>query len=234
MTRINKYLADKGISTRKGADALISAGKVTINGRVAKLGDQVDDTDKVVVKGRHTDSFVYVAFNKPRGVITHSPQAGEQSITDVLPKELAGLKLFPVGRLDKDSHGLIILTNDGRITKRMLDPEFEHEKEYVVKTTKPLSPSDARKLARGVSIEGYQTKPARVHEIGPKTFSIVLTEGKKHQIRRMVAAIGNEVFDLKRTRVGTVMLGTMGSGRHRVLEGKELEKFLSSMKLPGT
>lgn len=228
--RINKYLADQGTTTRKGADRLVSAGLVRINGKVAKLGDKVAPGDRVEVKG-DTTAHTYYAYHKPRGIITHSPGENERSITDVLPADLRSEGVFPVGRLDKDSYGLIILTNDGRVTKRMLDPEKEHEKEYVVKVAKPLASDFERRMEKGVFIEGYVTKPARVTVLAPKTFSVILVEGKKHQIRRMVAAFGNEVTDLKRVRVGTIRMGKLKSGEAKAIGGVELERFLSSLGL---
>lgn len=228
--RINKYLADRGTTTRKGADALVAAGKVRINGKLAKLGDKVHEGDRVEVAGAQT-SYAYYAYHKPRGIITHSPGPDERSITDVLPPELRALKLFPVGRLDKDSYGLIILTNDGRVTKRMLDPEHEHEKEYVVKVARPLPGDFERRMGKGVFIEGYVTKPAKVSVLGAKSFNVILTEGKKHQIRRMVAAFGNEVVDLKRVRVGTVRMGKLAPGEARELSGAELARLLGSLSL---
>jgi 23S rRNA pseudouridine2604 synthase len=222
--RINKYLADQGVTSRTEADKLIAAGKVKLNGRQAKLGDRVGPKDTVTVLG--TTQKRYFAYNKPRGVITHSPGPGEKDIASQLPSEFQGLGLFPVGRLDKDSHGLILLTNDGRITKRLLDPSLEHEKEYHVAVGRELTTSTLTRMAKGVFIEGYVTKPATVHARGAKSFSITLTEGKKHQIRRMVAAFGAEVTDLKRVRVGK-----LGSGDAKGLEGEVLHRFLLSVGL---
>lgn len=229
--RINKYLAHKGYATRLGADALIRAGKVSINGRKAVLGDKVQESDTVEVKAGKKVSYSYFAYNKPRSVITHSPQDDEEDVrmnTEDSP-ELRGT--FPVGRLDKDSSGLLLLTNDGRVTDRMLNPEYEHEKEYVVTTKFPLRDSFKEKMERGVDIEGYQTKPCRVEVMGDKTFRIILTEGKKHQIRRMVVALHNEVNDLRRVRVLNVRLGTLPEGKARKLSGGELETFLASIGL---
>lgn len=231
--RINKYLAHEGYATRRGADELIEKKKVTINGRVAVVGDKVDEGDKVVVKGAATESknLHYFAYHKPVGIITHSAQEGEEEIVAMLPKELRSMKLFPVGRLDKASHGLIILTNDGRVTKRLLSPEFEHEKEYLVKTKMPLRKNFRERMEKGVFIEGYTTKPAKVGIRGEKSFVITLTEGKKHQIRRMVVALFNEVADLKRTRVMNVQLGSLPEGAVRPIEGKERDEFLAKLGL---
>lgn len=229
--RINKYMAQEGYSTRRGADELIERKKVLINGRIAVVGDKVNEGDKVEVRGVISKTLHYYAYNKPAGVISHSPQGDEDEIVALLPKELRSMGLFPVGRLDKASHGLIVLTNDGRITRRMLSPEFEHEKEYVVKTKLPLRKNFKERMEKGVNIEGYETKPTKVSIRGEKTFAVTLTEGKKHQIRRMVVALYNEVEDLKRTRVMNIQLGSLGAGEARPIEGKELHLLLEKLGL---
>jgi 23S rRNA pseudouridine2604 synthase len=231
--RINKYLAHQGYATRRGADELITRNKVLINGAVAKLGDKVLESDEVVVRdsGGKKQALKYFAYNKPRDVITHSPQEGEEDIkgaTSQFP-ELAGT--FPVGRLDKDSYGLIILTNDGRITDRLLNPEYAHEKEYRVETRERLREGFAKRMEMGVDIEGYQTKPAVVKVLGENIFAITLTEGKKHQIRRMVSAMRNEVADLRRTRIMNITLGKLKPGDFRPIDGEELTAFLKSLGL---
>jgi len=230
--RINKYLAHAGYSTRTGADALIAKGSVYINGRKAVLGDKVEKDDVVEVRaGGKKTAYKYYAYHKPRGVITHSAQKDEEEIGDVIADvpELKGC--FPIGRLDKDSSGLIILTNDGRITDRMLNPEREHEKEYVVRTTQPLRSSFKEYMEAGVDIEGYQTKPCTVRIMGEKVFSITLVEGKKHQIRRMVSAMHNEVEELRRTRILNIGLTSIPEGGWKKIEGTELKTFLNALGL---
>ena len=219
--RINKYLADHNYCTRREADTYIEQGLVLINGRKAVLGDKVKEGDKVetLFKPR---SYRYYAYNKPRGVITHSPQEGEQDILQNIPLE----GVFPIGRLDKDSHGLIILTDDGRITDKLLHPDYEHEKEYKVTTNEKLVSGFQKKMEKGVDIDNYVTKPAQIKILGDKTFSIVLTEGKKHQIRRMCAAVGNTVDDLERIRIMNIELGTLKPNQYRAIGGKELQEFL--------
>lgn len=247
--RINKYLARKGIATRRDADELITRERVLINGRIAGLGDKVLETDDVEVRAskRSTKEGVsglkknfYYAYNKPRGITTPQRQSRENENDDDdtddgqdLPSEVAAQGLFPVGRLDKGSHGLMILTNDGRITDRLLNPDKAHEKEYVVKTKLPLRESFRKHMEEGVDIEGYLTKPATVELRGDTTFAITLTEGKKHQIRRMVVSMHNEVVDLKRSRILNIKLGTLKAGELRAIEGKELETFLQSLGLVG-
>lgn len=222
--RINKYLAHKNYCTRREADTLITAGKVLINGKPAQLGDKVNENDNVQVKFR-VKKHRYFAYNKPRGVITHSPEEGETDIRQSLP--LVGV--FPIGRLDKDSNGLIILTDDGRITDKLLNPDFAHEKEYVVSTREELPENFKAKMEAGVNIEGYVTKPAVVKVLSPKKFSIILTEGKKHQIRRMVAFFGLATSSLERVRVMNIRLSGLKQGEYRPILGQELATFLKSL-----
>lgn len=225
--RINKYLALKNYATRGGADALVEAGLVFVNGKRAVVGQKVAEKDKVEVKLRKQKAFTYIAYNKPKGIITHSAGRGEKEIKEVMPVK----GVFPVGRLDKDSHGLIILTDDGRITERLLGPKFEHEKEYFVKTKEKLRSSFEKKMEAGVTIGKEKTAPCKVHIFGERAFSITLTEGKKHQIRRMCDALFQSVDDLKRTRVMNITLGTLKEGEYRKLEGDELQTFLKQLGL---
>lgn len=224
--RINKYLAEEGLCTRREADRFIAQGLVLINGVKARLGDQVHEGDIVETKlpERH---YRYFAYNKPRGIVTHSAGANQQDI-----KDIAGLEgVSPMGRLDRDSHGLIILTDDGRITEKLLGPEANKEKEYTVMTKEHIPPSLKKRMEQGVDIEGYRTKPATVNILGDKKFSIILTEGKKHQIRRMCAAWGYTVADLKRTRVMNIKLGQLQPGQYRTIKGQELKEFLGALGL---
>ncbi len=229
--RINRYLALHGHATRRGADEIIQKKRVIINGRIALLGDKVEATDTVEIKtGKRPTTYLYFAYFKPRGIITHSPGEQETDIREDVP-ELAEQGVFPVGRLDKDSHGLIILTNDGRITDRLLNPAAAHDKEYIVKTKYPLRDSFRTHMEAGVDIEGYVTKPAKVKILGEKSFAITLTEGKKHQVRRMVVAMHNEVVDLKRSRVLNIQIGRLNTGEFRPIEGTELKEFLKALGL---
>jgi len=223
--RINKYLAHTGIATRREADNLIEKGFVFVNGKKAVLGQTISKTDKVEVRRKQKNKYVYLAFNKPVGIVTHSPQGSEQEIKDIL--DIKGV--FPVGRLDKNSHGLIILTNDGRLTDKLLNPESGHEKEYLVTTKDKLRSSFKEKMEGGVKIEGYTTKPTRVDILGENKFKIILTEGKRHQIRRMVVALFNEVRELCRIRIMNIKLGNLKPGEYRYLEGDELSRFLTAL-----
>ncbi|MEI8337671.1 MAG: pseudouridine synthase [bacterium] len=226
MMRINKYLAEKNYSTRRGADEMIAKGQVFINGRVAVLGDKVSETDLVKVSFRGKQKpYMYIAYNKPRGIVTHSAQKGEQEIKNVFALK----DVYPIGRLDKDSHGLIILTNDGRITERLLGPKYAHEKEYIVTTKNDLRGNFKEKMEAGVQIEADKTAPCKVQILSERSFKVILTEGKKHQIRRMCSALFQEVDDLKRTRIMNIKLDSLSEGAHRKIEGEELKTFLESL-----
>lgn len=231
--RINKYLAHKGVATRTGVDELIENGKVFINGVRAKLGDKVSENDDVQVKtGKNAKKLFYLAYYKPRGVVSTNPQGEEKDILQSAKidlKKYAGA--FPVGRIDKDSHGLMILTNDGRVTDRLLNPKYDHEKEYVVKIDRPFTPAFIRHIQDGVDIGDGITKPAKVKKVSEDTFNIVLTEGRNRQIRRMTEKLGYTVRDLKRTRVQNVNLGKISENTYREIEGVEKEEFLKSIGL---
>lgn len=226
--RINKYLAQEKHSTRRGADELISTGHVFVNGTLAKLGQMVTASDRVEVRFRaNKKKYVYLAYHKPRGVVTHSAEEGEQEIKDRIPNK----DVFPIGRLDKDSSGLIILTNDGRITDRLLSPEYHHEKEYVVTTKEPLRASFKNKMEAGVQIDAEKTRPCEVRVFSENKFTVVLTEGKKHQIRRMCTTLFQTVNTLKRVRVMNIKLGDLKEDAYRNIEGEELATFLKSLEL---
>lgn len=230
--RVNKYLAMKGIATRRDADVLVEKKKVYINGSLAALGDKVNETDVVEVRGQaRPKAYAYIAFNKPAGMDTHRETGETENVLDALPSDLKRLSLFPVGRLDKASSGLLILTNDGRVTDRLLNPKYAHEKTYDVRTKQALRSSFKEKMEAGVNIEGYETKPTKVEILGEDRFRITLTEGKTHQIRRMVVALFNEVKSLQRTSIMGIKLGPTKSGGYRVIEGKELAKFLTDLGL---
>ncbi len=226
--RINKYLALKNFSTRRGADILIERGQVFINNAKAVLGDKVNESDNVEVhaKGKKKE-YIYLAYNKPRGVVTHSPQYGEEDIKSNIQIR----DVFPIGRLDKDSSGLIILTNDGRVTDRLLNPKHAHDKEYIVTTKNPLRSSFKAKMEAGVNIEGEMTKPCRVNILGENIFRVTLGEGKKHQIRRMCVALFQDVDTLKRIRIMNIILGKVEEGSYRKIEGTELNTFLKDLGL---
>lgn len=230
--RINKYLADQKIASRREADTLIEDKKVKINGKTAVLGQMVGAGDIVEVVGA-TKKLTYLAYYKGRGVITHSPAENEIDIATRLKKDYSITNVSSVGRLDKDSEGLIILTNDGRITGPLLSPEAGNEKEYEVTVDKPLSAAFKRFMEVGVEIEGYRTKVAKVtlSERNDKKFNLVITEGKKHQIRRMCAALGYQVQSLKRVRIMSIELGDIKPNQYRKLVAVELKQFLNDLGL---
>jgi 23S rRNA pseudouridine2604 synthase len=225
--RINAYLSHKGITTRRGADDLIKRGLVTINGRTAVIGDRVSLDEDVQIRHFITAPHRYLAYHKPCGIITHSPQRGEKAIEDVVP--INGV--FPIGRLDKDSSGLILLTDDGRITERLLHPRYYHEKEYAVTIQEKVTDAFVKKMAGGVVIGTERTRKAAVTKVTAHTFHIVLTEGKKHQIRRMCAACNASVMSLVRIRVMNIALGDMKVGTWRTIKGAELKNFLELLDL---
>lgn len=229
--RINRYLYLKNYCSRRQADRFIEEGRVYINKRKAILGDKVGEQDRVTVDNvveaaKH--NYVYYAFSKPRGIVSHNPALGEKGIEDIF-EPAKKLKLAPLGRLDKASYGLMLLSNDGRIVNKLLNPQFEHEKEYIVTVDKRIGESVLRRMAKGVVIEKEATKPAHTEKIGEAKFIIILTEGKKHQIRRMCAALGYQVKELKRVRIANIKLGSLKENQGRKLKGHELDVFLGGL-----
>lgn len=229
--RINRYLYLAGLCSRREADRLIEKGQVFVNGKKAVLGQKISETDVVELGERAQNNLSerrYYALNKPKGVVSHNPQHDEQAASELIPR---GKELFPLGRLDKASRGLMILTNDGRLTHAILSPEFNHEKEYSVTVDKRIPDTKLNALERGVTIEGYKTKPANVTRVSEHQFRIVLTEGKKHQIRRMCAALGFVVRDIYRTRIMHIGLGGLKPGHWRELTQREVGGLLNAAGL---
>jgi|SRR3989338_4871264 len=225
--RINKYLAERGISTRRGGDTLIEKGFVFINNKKAKLGDKVNEKDIVRIENENKLGYVYYAYYKPTGIVTVGAQGNEKEIKDVIPLH----DVFPVGRLDKETHGLIILTNDGRVTKQLLDHKLGYEKEYSVIVDKAITHTFLMNMLRGVDIKGSKTKRSKIRKVNQTMFEIVLTEGKNRQIRRMCEALGFQVRDLKRFRIENIELEKMKAGQYRKIDGKELSDFLRILKI---
>lgn len=232
--RINKYLALKQYASRREADTLVEQGRIFINGRKAVLGDQVEPDDVVDVRGAQSKKRVYYLYHKPRGVVTINAQDGEKEIRDITSFPEA---VYPVGRLDKESEGLLLFTNDGRVADALLRPENNHEKEYAVEVHKPITHAFLTRMQQGVDIgsvgkiKHYRTKPALVRRTHPKKFDIVLTEGKNRQIRRSCAALGYEVKKLKRFRIQNLELGKLRKGEFRELKGDELLNFMRGLGL---
>ena len=232
--RINRYLAKKNYCTRRQADEWIVQGRVLVNSKPAKIGQQISSEDQVKVSPKKLAEVardrVYFVFNKPANVLTHGPrQKGAKLVEDFLKRIKEDV--FPIGRLDKDSHGLLILTNDGRITDRLLNPKYNNEKEYRVRVNKPTTANFFTRMSKGIKLEdGYITRRARLAgEPGGKIFRIIIQEGKKHQIRRMCTALGYEVLDVGRMRVSNIKLSGLEEGKVRPIRGKELKVFLKSL-----
>jgi len=226
--RLNKYLAESGACSRREADQWIEAGRVTVNGTVALLGTQVRAEDDVQVDGRpvrRKPARVYLALNKPVGIECTTDRDVPGNIVDFVgyPE-----RIFPIGRLDKDSEGLILLTNDGDIVNTVLRAENEHEKEYVVAVDRPLTAAFVTGMARGVPVLDRVTNPCRVTQVGRNTFRIVLTQGLNRQIRRMCEHFGYTVRRLQRVRIMHVHLGDLQPGQWRRLTAAELRPLLGA------
>jgi 23S rRNA pseudouridine2605 synthase/23S rRNA pseudouridine2604 synthase len=233
LVRLQKFLSEAGACSRRRGEAHILAGEVTVNGQVVlTLGTKVDpDADVVHLNGLpvgQSDRPVYVMLNKPAGVVTSCSHRGEPVVTDLvnLPQ-----RLFPVGRLDKDSTGLLLLTNDGRIHHRLSHPSFDHEKEYDVTVQWPLADEALAAMATGLPLSGVTTRPARVRRVTHRRFRIVLREGKNRQIRRMVKKVGNRVVQLERIRVADLELGSLARGQWRYLQRDEIRRLLQQLQL---
>ena len=229
--RLQKFLSKAGICSRRKGEEYIKAGWVKVNGKiVTELGVKVDperDTVEVDSDAIRSDSApTYIALNKPKGYVSSCHQQNEKIVLDLLD---ISERVYPVGRLDKESTGLLLLTNDGHLHHRLSHPSFNHEKEYEVTVAKPLPEGALRKLAKGLPMMGTRTRPARVKRISARRFGIVLQEGKNRQIRRMVRKVGNQVTHLKRIRIANIKLGNLPSGRWRYLTKIEKENLLTAL-----
>lgn len=231
--RINKYLAEHGYCSRREADRLIKAGKVFVNNKPAKLGDRIDISDDLRVLGRDKKEKpkpVYIMFHKPVGLITTTDKSAKDNVMEAVnyPE-----RIFPVGRLDVTSSGLLLMTNDGVLADRLMHPRYEHDKEYVVTVNHPLKRADISKMQNGMDLEDGKTLPAKVRVMEDNKFAIILKEGKNRQIRRMCEALDYEVVNLKRTRIMTLKLANYPVGEWRKLASKEIRdlKRALGMKL---
>jgi 23S rRNA pseudouridine2604 synthase len=224
--RLNKYIAETGACSRREADQWIEAGRVTCNGVRAALGTQVNDGDEVRVDGELLGAKkrqIYIALNKPTGITcTAEPHIADNIIGLVGHRE----RIFPIGRLDKDSEGLILLTNDGDVVNEILRSENNHEKEYIVSVDRPITDLALRIMASGVKIMGHMTKPCTVTRIDGRTFRMILTQGLNRQIRRMCSALGYRTQRLQRVRIINVRLGTLGVGQWRNLTESEVADLM--------
>lgn len=227
--RINKYIAECGICSRRQADKLIEEGRVLINGKTAMNGDKVCSNDFVTLNGneiKKNEEKVYLAFNKPVGIVCTAEKNEKNNIIDFIkyPK-----RVTYAGRLDKDSEGLIILTNDGELIDEMMRARNAHEKEYVVSVNKPISADFISKLRQGVYLKELDTttRECKVRKISEKQFEIVLTQGLNRQIRRMCTALGYKVTALKRVRVINIKLGNLKRGQYRELTANEIDELFN-------
>jgi 23S rRNA pseudouridine2604 synthase len=224
--RLNKYISETGLCSRRAADARIEAGRVTINGVVATLGTQVAAGDVVCVDGKPVagqERHVYIALNKPVGITSTIEPDVAGNLLEVVKYPQ---RIFPIGRLDKDSEGLILLTNNGDIVNEILRSENEHEKEYVVTVDRPVTEIFLNGMASGVRILGTVTKPCKVRRVATATFRIVLTQGLNRQIRRMCSFFGYKVLRLQRVRIINLTLGNLKPGQWRLLEPAEVRGLL--------
>jgi pseudouridine synthase len=222
--RINKYLRDQGLASRREADELIASGKIFVNGKRAEQGMLIRAGDTVALRGKIEKNYVYLAYYKPRGIATQSQEGSESVIAEWREKGL-----FPIGRLDKESEGLLILTNDGRVTTKLLSTEAKFEKEYIVRISERLRKGIPAILEKGMDTRTFgRILPAKTKMIDEQTLSVVLREGKRHQIRVMLAELGYTVSKLKRIRIGPVMLGKLKPGAIRELTEDEIKMLLQT------
>jgi 23S rRNA pseudouridine2605 synthase/23S rRNA pseudouridine2604 synthase len=225
--RLQKFLSQAGFCSRRKGEEYMLAGRVTVNGEaVTQLGTKVDpETVRVEVDGIPVElhaELIYIALNKPQGYVTSCDHPREKIVLDLVDIEQ---RVYPVGRLDKDSTGLLLLTNDGRIHHRLSHPSFDHEKEYEVTVAGPIRDGALKKMEKGLPLMGTRTRPARISRISSRRFSITLQEGRNRQIRRMVRKVGNRVVKLKRIRVAGITLAQLAPGQWRFLETREVEQL---------
>ena len=225
--RLNKFISETGYCSRREADKLIDSGRVTINGSVPEMGTKVLDGDEVLVDGKslkQKQKAIYIALNKPTGITCTTERDVQGNIVDFI-----GLKqrIFPIGRLDKPSDGLIFLTNDGDIVNKILRAGNNHEKEYVVRVDKPITPAFLKQMASGVEILDTVTLPCKVTQETKYSFRIVLTQGLNRQIRRMCEALGYEVFKLRRVRIMNITIDGIPNGKWRYLTDAEVAEILA-------
>lgn len=227
-SRINKYIASSGLCSRREADRLIEEGRVTVNGIVAESGMQVCSDDIVLVDGKNIipeTIDVYIAFNKPLGITCTTDSRDPSNIIDYIgyPE-----RIFPIGRLDKNSSGLILLTNDGSIVNTLLRAENNHEKEYQVTVDRPYDDKFINEMQSGVPVLGQITLPCKINRVSARVFRIILHQGLNRQIRRMCEYEGYKVVKLRRIRFMNINLGTLGTGQWRYLTAKEINELKSA------
>ena len=229
LMRLQKFLSTAGICSRRKGEEYIKAGLIRVNNAVVtELGTKIDPlNDRVEFKGevvKPKNDLVYIAINKPKGYVTSCSQPGEKIVIDLvdIPQ-----RVYPIGRLDKDSTGLLILTNDGNLHHRLLHPSFDHEKEYDVTVSKPITDGALKTIAGGMPMMGTKTRPAKITRISSRRFRMVLKEGKNRQIRRMVRKVGGHVARLKRIRISKIRLNKLEEGAWRYLTEREIKSISS-------
>ncbi|GEK88642.1 pseudouridine synthase [Alkalibacterium putridalgicola] len=227
--RINKFISEAGKSSRRGADRLIEQGQVTINGKKAEVGSQVEPGDDVRVGGNQifvARNNVYIALNKPVGITSTTEKDVKGNIVDLVNHPF---RVFHIGRLDKDSEGLILLTNDGDIVNEILRSENEHEKRYIVSVDRQITPEFLQQMSEGVDILDTTTLPCKVEQVNKYEFEIILTQGLNRQIRRMCEALGYNVYRLQRLQIMNIHLGKLPVGQWRYLSKKEKRQLFKEL-----
>lgn len=228
--RLNKYLSDVGVCSRREADRWIEAGRVSVDGIVAVMGQKISRSQSVLVDGKpikKEEEKVLLAFNKPKGIVCTTSKKDKDNIVDYLNYKT---RIYPVGRLDKDSEGLILLTNQGELVDKILRGSNYHEKEYIVTVNKKLTPEFIRAMGKGVPILDVITRPCEIEAIGTRTFRIILTQGLNRQIRRMCEYFDYRVVDLQRVRVMNIRLGRLKTGTYRKIAGTEFKELLELLE----
>ena len=228
--RINRYLSDSGYCSRREADRLIAQGRVKINGQIAQLGQTVKAGDRVQADGQELSAGgrkVYLLLNKPRGIVCTVDPREPMNVVDYVGYPI---RIFPVGRLDKDSEGLLLLTSDGEIVNRLLRAAGGHEKEYEVEVDKPLTREFMERMMSGVEILGTTTLPCKLRRTGARSFNLVLVQGLNRQIRRMCESLGYNVQKLRRVRINSIRIGTLQPGQWRELTDAEVSGLLASIR----
>lgn len=239
LIRLNKYLSEQGVCSRREADRLMEAGKVTIDGRKAGVGERVTGEENIVcdgkpvgkAAGKKKEKPVLLLVNKPRGIVcTTSDKDRAPNVLDLIQYPY---RVYPVGRLDKDSEGLLLMTNQGELANQIIHAGNLHEKEYLVTVDQPFNASFLKKMREGVELKelGVTTRPCRVEAVGPKSFRIILTQGLNRQIRRMCGELGYHVVTLKRIRIMNLQLGKLNVGAFRRVTPKELEELKRQLAL---
>lgn len=227
LVRLNKYISEAGLCSRREADRLIEAGRVQVDGKTAVPGQKVSDNQEILVDGKSIskeEEMVLLAVNKPRGVVcTTDKRWGDQTVEELIhyPK-----RVFYMGRLDKDSEGLLLMTNNGEILNKMMRAGNYHEKEYLVRVNRPVTEAFLSEMAKGgIPVQEQQTRPCKVEKTGERTFRIILTQGLNRQIRRMCEYFGYQVVKLKRIRIMNIMLGDLPTGSYREISREEQEEL---------